>query len=44
MSDESKGRVLIAEDDALVCELVAALLEIQGYQVVGMARPEKSSS
>lgn len=38
MSGESRGRVLIVEDDALVCELVAALVEHQGYQVAGMAR------
>ncbi|HSJ55104.1 MAG TPA: response regulator [Anaerolineae bacterium] len=38
MGGKNKGRVLIAEDDALVCELVAALVEHQGYQVVGTAR------
>ncbi len=38
MYDEGRGRVLIAEDDALVCELVAALVEHHGYHVVGKAR------
>ena len=30
-------RVLIAEDDALVCEMIQGLLERLGYKVVGMA-------
>jgi two-component system, sensor histidine kinase and response regulator len=38
MTRESKGRVLIAEDDALVCELIGAMVENQGYQIAGTAR------
>jgi two-component system, sensor histidine kinase and response regulator len=36
MRRKHKGRVLVAEDDALVAALVQGILEDQGYEVVGV--------
>jgi two-component system, sensor histidine kinase and response regulator len=43
MRQKHKGRVLVAEDDALVAALVQGILEDQGYYVVGVVGDGRSA-